>query len=99
MKITAYECYVQRIENSYCKSEEEFFEQFDLVICGAREVREWVSDMLIRQVKVKFSDDDKNLILDSDTVIPMIIGGTEGLFPPYNQHGNYFASEYVLTWK
>ena len=83
MKISTRECFIQKIvDETSSHYEEGFYEQFDLVICGLDnlEARQWMSDKLISQVKPKLTDDQRRIVLNPSTVIPMIDGGTEGLF-------------------
>ena len=95
MKISTRNCFIQKIDKEDSPHfEEGFYEQFDLVICGLDNLkaRQWMSDKLISQVKPKLTEDGRGIMLDSKTVIPMIDGGTEGLFFHYQWHSqNAFA--------
>merc|ERR1719182_232405 len=81
MTISTRECFIQKIVDENSKHyEEDFYEQFDLVICGLDnlEARAWMSDKLISQVKPTLGNNGRSVILNTSTVVPMIDGGTEG---------------------
>jgi len=81
MKISTRNCFIEEIDKEESTHfEEEFYEQFDLVICGLdnMKARQWMSDKLVSQVKPKLTEDGRGIMLDSKTVVPMIDGGTEG---------------------
>ena len=91
MKISTRNCFIEKIdEENSPHFEEGFYEQFDLVICGLDnlEARQWMSDRLIKQVKPKLTEDGRGIMLDSKTVIPMIDGGTEGMFVHYRLYSH-----------
>ena len=97
MKIRTRECFIQKIVDETSKHyEEDFYEQFDLVICGLDnlEARQWMSDKLISQVKPTLGNNGRSVILNTSTVVPMIDGGTEGYYHYYYYY-YYFRKQAV----
>ena len=100
MKIRTRECFIQKIVDESSKHyEEDFYEQFDLVICGLDnlEARAWMSDKLISQVKPTLGNNGRSVILNTSTVVPMIDGGTEGYHHYYYYYCFHVNKPLTLT--
>ena len=68
-------CFIQKIADV-----DNFYKQFDLVICGVDNLaaRKWMSDRLMQNVTFGADVETGGSKLDTKTCVPMIDGGTEG---------------------
>ena len=57
--------------------DEDYYSQFNIIIAGLDSIdaRRWINGLLVNLVDV---DEDGNVV-DPDTIIPFIDGGTEGI--------------------
>jgi len=68
VNVTAHFCKIQ-------DKDEEFYSNFNIIIAGldSIEARRWINGLLVNMVNV-----DEEGVIDPDTVIPFVDGGTEG---------------------
>jgi len=68
VNVTAHFCKIQ-------DKDEEFYSNFNIIIAGldSIEARRWINGLLVNMVNV-----DEDGVIDPDTVIPFVDGGTEG---------------------